>query len=142
MRNLVFIIALLFSSCNLVQKEETKSIIVIDCPEQKEKLPEKYIMKSDWDKIQKMRPFAQDIAVYILLYPENMKYKNGCSFECNKFSLWVHIGIDNFKVTNPIDRGFNVYEKEFIWRLFQQWLNKNYRIYKFEEEVTIKITEK
>jgi len=145
MRTLVFIAALLFSSCSLMQKEETKSIVVVDCPELGDKLPEKYINKSDWNKIQTMRPFAQDIAVSILIYPEKLQYDNGknCWGIDKVFWIWTSNGYANFELyDNEAGATLTIDEKRYLYSLYNKWFNDNYRIYKFEEEVTIKTIQK
>ena len=145
MRTLVFIAALLFSSCSLIQKEQTKSIVVVDCPEPEYKLPEKCINKSDWDKIKTMRPFAQDIAVAILTRNDELQYDNGkhCWGINKVFWIWVSNGYSHFELyENVAGATFDTNEKRYLYSLYNKWFNDNYRIYKFEEEVTIKIVEK
>lgn len=133
----VIMFALIIQSCSN-KNEKAKTTIVNICVVDAEKNKDTIVFKqNEYDKISQLSLAAKDVAIYFLSHKDEWKV-DPFTFSCGEYEIWIANGYDFINIWRPIEYDLNSYEKKFFWDLYNTYIRKEMRLYKYEKDLVIK----
>ena len=132
-------------SCTIQKDEESNKTVIVINESLQDTLtvfaPAKEIVvlsKQQSDLINTFRPFVKDAAYFLLTHKQIYKMDRFV-FICGRYNFWIANGYDCFHLYRPVDLDLTYAEKQYFWKIFQEYKNTELRTYVWEDEIEIVI---
>lgn len=83
-------------------------------------------------EISQFKPYVQDAAWFIKMYPEKMKMGNGVRWSGENFSFWVSNGKAWMEFENNYGKKLTPAERTYFWNLFAEYRDTKHRLHKWD----------